>query len=89
MATAIYALCAVTSSACAGLLLRAHLRAPSPLLLWSTVCFVLLAANNLLLVIDRRVFPDTDLAAVRNATALAGLLALLYGLITSTTRGKP
>jgi len=88
MATAIYALCAVTSSACGWLLLRAHMRAPSQLLLWSTVCFVLLAVNNLMLVVDLRVFQETDLAALRNATALAGLVALLYGLINGTTRGS-
>lgn len=41
------------------------------------MCFALLAVNNILLVVDRRLAPDSDLSALRNAAAHAGLLALL------------
>ena len=86
MATAVYVLCALTSMACTGLLLRAYLRGRVRLLLWSTICFALLAVNNVLLVIDLSVVPGTDLSVWRTATALAGLLALLYGLVYDTGR---
>ena len=89
MAETIYVLCAVTSVLCAGLLLRAWTASRARLLLWSAVCFVLLAANNLLLVIDLMVAEATDLAGVRTATGLAGLLALLYGLVYDRGPGGP
>lgn len=88
MATAVYVLCALTSTACAVLLARAQRRSHAPLLLWSAVCFGLLAVNNVLLVIDLSVMPDDDLSAWRDAVALAGLAALLFGLIEgSSDRG--
>ncbi|HYF28699.1 MAG TPA: DUF5985 family protein [Baekduia sp.] len=88
MATAVYVLCAVASTACAVLLLRAHRRAPASLLLWSFGCFALLALNNVLLVVDLEVVPDTDLSALRAGSALAGLLLLLGGLIVDATGGQ-
>lgn len=87
MAEAVYVLCALTSIACAVLLLRAHLRDPAPLLLWSFACFALLALNNVLLVVDLALVPGTDLSAVRAASALAGVGVLLGGLIIDATGG--
>lgn len=87
MATAAYSLCALTSCLCAVLLIRAQRRSPMPLLFWSAVCFVLLAVNNVVLVIDLSIVPDTDLSALRKGSGLVGLLALLYGLITTETEG--
>jgi hypothetical protein len=82
MAEAVYLLCAATSVACAGLLLRGYLRQRTRLLLWSSVCFVLLALNNALLFIDLIIVPTTlDLSAWRSVTALAGVGVLLFGLI--------
>ena len=81
MAEAVYALCALTSIACAVLLLRTYLERRSRLLLWSCACFALLAANNVLLFVDRVVVPQMDLAVARNLIASAGLLVLLVGLI--------
>ena len=77
----VYVLCALTSAACAALLLRGYRRARQRLLLWSGLCFVGLALNNLLLVIDVRVAPQTDLSLVRTLPALAGVALLLYGFI--------
>lgn len=85
MATTVYVLCALTSIACAVLLARAQRRSHAPLLLWSAICFALIAANNVLLVVDLSVVPDDDLSAWRDAIALAGLGALLFGLIEGTT----
>jgi Family of unknown function (DUF5985) len=81
MAEAVYVICAVTSAGCAVLLLRAWLRSRVRLLFWSFWCFAFLAVNNLLLFVDLAVVRSTDLSVPRAATALAGLLLLLYGLI--------
>ena len=84
MAVAVYVLCALTSLACAVLLLRAYARNHARLLLWSGLCFCGLAVNNALLFTDRIVLPEIDLLLVREFTALVGLLLLLYGLIWET-----
>ena len=82
MAEAVYVLCAATSATCALLLLRGYLRQRTRLLLWSSLCFVLLAVNNMLLFIDLIVVPTTvDLSLWRGATAMAGVSLLLFGLI--------
>jgi hypothetical protein len=86
-ATIVYILCAATSTACAGVLIAARRRAREPLLSWAAACFVLLAINNALLVLDLAVLGDAhDLQTLRSATALAGFLLLLTGLIADTTR---
>ena len=82
MAEIIYVLCAATSILCALLLLRGYLRTRTRLLMWSTWCFVGLAINNILLFLDLAIFPDTiDLRLIRAASALAGMLLLVVGLI--------
>lgn len=82
MATLVYVACALTSGACAWLLMRAHRSAPSPILRWTCACFLLLAVSNGLLVVDLSILGDAaDLAPWRNAIAMIGLLALLYGLL--------
>jgi hypothetical protein len=84
MAAAVYVLCALTSLACAVLLLRAYARNHVRLLLWSGLCFCGLFINNALLFTDRIVLPEIDLLLVREFAALVGLLLLLYGLIWET-----
>lgn len=81
MATAVYVLCALTSLACAFLLWRGWRRSGTRLLLWSAVCFLLLAVNNTILFVDLAVWTDVDLAAWRTGSGLAGLVVLLSGLI--------
>lgn len=81
MAEAVYLLCAATSVTCAVLLLRGYLRHRTRLLLWSSLCFVGLAANNALLFIDVIVVPDVDLSLWRGLTALTGVTLLLFGLV--------
>lgn len=77
----IYALCALTAAACAGLLLRTYLRTRFRLLLWSSLCFFGLTVNNVLLVLDRLVFIHVDLSMWRLGIALAAVMVLLGGLI--------
>ena len=84
MITAIYALCALTSMACALLLLRGYRRNRVPLLLWTALCFAGLALNNVLLFIDVRMVPTIDLSVWRSLPALAGVGFLVYGLVWKT-----
>lgn len=81
MAEAVYVMCALTSLCCAALLIRSFRAQRSRLLLWSSLCFVGLAANNALLVVDLMVVPDIDLSAVRTSVAAAAMMMLLIGLI--------
>ena len=81
MAETIYGLCTLTSLACAWLLLRSYRRNGVRLLFWSALCFIGMSVNNVLLVLDKVVFPLVDLQAVRLLTALVALLLLVYGLI--------
>lgn len=81
IARAIYILCALTSMACAILLLRGYLRSRARLLLWSGWCFVFLALNNVLLYVDVEILPSRDLSLVRSVSIVIALALLLYGLI--------
>jgi hypothetical protein len=77
----IYGLCALTALLCSSLLLAAYLRSRYRLLLWSGLCFVGLTANNVLLIADKLIFPDSDLSVARSVVALLALSLLLFGLI--------
>jgi hypothetical protein len=85
MAEAVYALCALTSLLCAGLLLRAWLETRVRLLLWCLLCFIGLALNNILLFIDKIVTPETDLSAWRALPAALGVAILVYGLVLDSS----
>lgn len=84
IAAAVYVLCALTSLACAVLLLRAYGRQGVRLLLWSGLGFVGFALGNALLVVDLVVLPGSDLALLRHLPVLAGLVVLVYGLVWDT-----
>lgn len=81
MALLIYSLCALTAVACAMLLFQSWRKNGSRMLWWSGVCFALLACSNCALVLEAVVFPGVALWPVRHALSLAGISALLYGLI--------
>jgi hypothetical protein len=81
-AAAVYVLCFLTSVACAWLLVRSYTRSKARILMWSAVCFVLLAVNNFLVVVDLVVLPtEIDLTIPRNASSFAAIMTLLYGFI--------
>ena len=86
LATAIYVLCALTSIICAALLLRGWSQSRARLLFWSALCFIGLALNNIMLIVDVAVLPDVDLELWRTLPALAGVALLVYGLIWETPR---
>ena len=82
MASVVYILCALTSAACAVLLTRGFLRTRERLLLWSSLCFIMLAIANVLLVVDLAIMPTTiDLSVIRTVPTLVGVCVLLFGLI--------
>ena len=82
MAEIVYLLCAATSVLCAALLVRSYRRSRSRLLLWSSLCFLGLVVNNVLLVIDLVVVPTgIDLSYARQGTAMVSLLLLTVGLV--------
>lgn len=81
MAAFIYSLITLTCLLCAVLLLRSYQQTRLHLLLWSGLCFVGLTVSNVFLVLDRIVYPETDLSLIRLSAAFVGLMLLLYGLI--------
>jgi hypothetical protein len=81
MAMAVYLLCALTSLACAVLLLRSYRDRAVRLLLWSGLAFVGFAVGNIMLVVDVLVGPSLDLSLLRTIPVLTGLGVLLYGLV--------
>jgi hypothetical protein len=83
-ANLVYILCAATSGLCAVLLYRGYRSSGARLLFWSCVCFIGLALNNILLIVDMQLVPMTDLSAWRLVPAVLGVAALLYGLVWET-----
>ena len=81
MAAIVFILCALTSGACAFLLMRQFARSRHRFLLWSGICFVFFAINNLLLVLDRVVLLDIDLSLWRSFAMLCGACILIFGII--------
>ena len=81
MAAAVYVLCALTSLACAVLLLRGFSQRGARLLLWSGLGFVGFALGNAMLVLDLVILPERDLSLLESLPVLAGLVVLLYGLV--------
>jgi hypothetical protein len=86
LANAIYTLCALTSIVCAVLLIRGYRQSRVRLLFWSAWCFVGLALNNILLIIDLRILPHVDLVMWRTVPAVIGVMLLVYGLVWESAR---
>ena len=82
-ASTVYILCLLSSAACAWLLIRSYVRSRTLLLLWSAASFLLLALNNLLVVVDLLVTPSVDMTIARELSSLAAVLVLLW-----TSSGK-
>lgn len=84
MSGIVYSLCALTALVCAWLLLLGWRRSRFRLLLWSSICFMGLTVNNLLLLLEKLIIPEIDLSLWRLSTALVSLGVLLFGLIWET-----
>ena len=81
MAEAVYILCALTSVAFAALLIRKYRQAKQRLLLWTSLCFIGLALNNILLYVDLVVVEAVDLSLWRGVVAMGAMAVLLFGLV--------
>lgn len=84
MSSVIYGLCASTAFLCAWLLLRAYRGGDNRLLFWSGMFFGIQTLNNIILMLDKLVFPDIDMSIWRHIIALLAIILLLYGLIMRT-----
>ena len=79
--TLVYMLCFATSTLCAYLLGRSFRRSGSRLLLWSALCFALLAVANFVVVLDMLVYPELDFRPLRLWLSLVAVAVLLFGFI--------
>lgn len=77
----LYLLCFLTSLSCCLLLIRSYRRTASRVLLWTAACFVLLAIDNLLVVLDLIVLPNVDLSVPRLLATLFAVSTLLVGFV--------
>lgn len=82
MPEVVYSLCFFMSTVCALLLVRSYRAQRSSLLMWSSLCFVGLAINNLLLVVDVVITgPSVDLSMARQGAAVVALVLLVFGMV--------
>mgnify|MGYP003387850468 CR=1 FL=1 len=81
MAEIVYILSALTCLSCAMLLFRAYAASKLRMLMWSACCFAGLTINNILLIVDLLVIPQTDLATLRLVVADVSLAVLALGLV--------
>lgn len=79
--TAVYSLCFLTSTICAWLLLRSYARVGNRILFWTGLCFICLAINNLIVILDMYVILDRDLGVQRLVPSVAGVSVLIYGFV--------
>ena len=77
----VYFLCIGTSLTAAILLFKNFFRSQVRLLLWSGICFFLMALSNGLLFLDMMVVHGMDLSVYRTVPAVLGFAALMYGCI--------
>jgi hypothetical protein len=77
----VYLLCFLTAGACALLLARNYRRTGARLLLWSALCFLLLAANSFVVILDLLVIKTVDFRLVRHLLSLGAVGVLLFGFI--------
>lgn len=84
MSEVIYGLCGLTAFLCAWLLLKAFRKGGNPLLFWSGLFFIIQTFNNVLLLMDKVVFPSIDMSLWRHSVALVAIVVLLYGLVMRT-----
>jgi len=85
IAELIYIACALTSAGCAWLLLKGYRATGTRLLMWAGLCFIGQTVDNVVLFVDLVLTPHTDLFYWRTLAGLAGMIALISGLILEST----
>jgi hypothetical protein len=86
IAEVIYLMCAATSLLAASLLLRQYRARRTPLLFWSSLSFLGLAVNNVLVYVDLGLLTGVDLALPRTLAGTIAMLVLVYGLVAGSDR---
>jgi hypothetical protein len=81
MAVVIYSLCLITALCCAAILVRAFTRTRRPLLMWASLCFLCLALNEAVVMVDLYLLPDLSFRILRSSLGLTAALLMLVGLI--------
>ena len=83
MANVVYFLCALTSIGCALLLFRGYRETRTRLLMWSALCFLGMAFNNVLFFVDMVVLPEVNMwgPLLRSLVGATSGGLLLYGFI--------
>ncbi|MDP2315943.1 MAG: DUF5985 family protein [Pseudomonadota bacterium] len=81
MTLLVYLLCLITALGCAAVLFGAYIRTRAPLLFLAGMCFVGLAANDALVLIDVYVIPGTSLLRARRVVGFVAVALMLAGLI--------
>lgn len=85
-ASIVYFLCALTSGFCTWILLKEFRVTKVPLIFWSFLCFLLLTANNVVLIVDMLFLgSDVSLAGVRGVLTIAGFGVLIWGMVWNST----
>jgi hypothetical protein len=77
----VYILCAVTCLVCAVLLLLGYKQTKVRLLFWSSLCFLGLMIDNIMLYVDVVMVPDVNLAVWRKLPGFLATTLLVFGLI--------
>jgi hypothetical protein len=81
MPGSVFLLCAATCLLCSALLFRGYRRTHVRLLFWSSLCFLGLMIDNLMLYADLHVFPEVSMVIWRKLPGLIATMLLLFGLI--------
>ena len=81
MLAVVYISCAATCLLCAVMLFRGYRRSGVRLLFWSSLCFVGLMLDNVLLYADNFVVPDVSLVVWRKVPGFVSLALLVFGLV--------
>lgn len=84
MAGIVYILCAALSLCCSYLLFKGYSKNHFRLLFWSAIGFLGFGCNNVLLFVDAITADSMDLSITRTIPAVAGMVLLVYGLISDT-----
>lgn len=85
MPAVVYIACCLLSLLCALQLMSGFRRNKVKLLFWTSLGFFGFALNNALLFIDLILLTEVmDLSVIRTIPALAGMIMMLYGLISES-----
>jgi hypothetical protein len=77
----VYLLCAVTCLVCAVMLFRGYQQTKVRLLFWSSLCFLGLMLDNIMLYVDVVMVPDVNLAVWRKLPGFLATTLLVFGLV--------